>query len=96
MTIFAGLTTYCREGWLTGCLTVLETIWVITSIVLAVFVRQVAIVLAFVICFAAGYNIKKRFIDKNVEDTSAHPAYDTMKEENQNAGLGVTTDSLNV
>jgi hypothetical protein len=87
-----------REGWLTGCLTVLETIWVITSVLLAVFIRQVAIVLAIVICFAAGYNIKKRLIDKEdkVENTTSQPLYNTMNEENQKPGLGVTDEAVNV
>jgi hypothetical protein len=92
------LTTSHREGWLTGCLTVLETIWVITSIVLAVFIRQVAIVIAVAICFAAGYNIKKRFIDKEdkPEDSSSQ-AYNTMNEENnQKACSDVTPEAANV
>jgi hypothetical protein len=79
-------------------LTVLETIWVITSIVLAVFIRQVAVVLAVVICCAAGYNIKKRFIDKDdkAEEAAAHQAYNMMSEENQKVGSGVTSEAVNI
>ena len=68
----------------------------ISSIVLAVYVRQVAIVIAIIICFAAGYNIKKRFIDKEdkVEEAAEHPVYNTMDEENQNQSPGVVTAEI--
>ena len=59
----ANITTF-SEGWLTYCLTIIETMWVITTICIAVFIRQVAIVIAAIIVVAAGYNIKKRYIDK--------------------------------
>lgn len=83
---------------MTGCLTVLETIWVITSIVLAVFIRQIAVVIAVFICFAAVYNIKKRFIDKEdkIEGAADNPVYNTMDEENQQPPAGVAAEVVAV
>jgi hypothetical protein len=56
------------EGWLTYCLTVIETMWVVISLTLAIFVREIAIAFAIIICVTAGYNIKKRYIDRKKEE----------------------------
>lgn len=74
----------------------------ITSIVLAVFIRQVAIVIAIFICFAAGYNIKKRFLDKKKDDEAAEAtatgqqAYNTMDAENPAAVTVVAAEVVSV
>jgi Domain of unknown function (DUF4126) len=43
------------EGWLTGCLAVMETIWTTTTIFIVVFIQPVAIALAIVICGVAAF-----------------------------------------
>ena len=55
-------------GWLTNCLTILETMWVITSITVALFIRPIAIIVAAFICCGALFSIKRTFLDKH------HPA----------------------
>jgi hypothetical protein len=45
------------EGWLTGCLTIMETIWTISTIFIVLYIQSVAIVLAIVIGLAAGYGL---------------------------------------
>ena len=55
-------------GWLTNILTILETMWVITSITVALFIRPIAIVIAALICCGALFSVKRTFLDKN------HPA----------------------
>lgn len=68
----------------------------VTSIVLAVFIRQIAIFVAIAICFAAGYNIKKRFIDKEdkVEGATEHPMYNTMDEESPETPVVTTRATI--
>jgi hypothetical protein len=72
---------------LTNCLAVMETMWVCLSITLAVFIREVAVVIAAIICIAAGYNIQKHFFGKKGtneevgEGTSNERLYNTMDEE---------------
>lgn len=51
-------------GWLTNCLTVLETLWIVTTITVAVFIRPIAILIAVCICCGAIFSIKRNFIDK--------------------------------
>mmetsp|Transcript_45971 Transcript_45971/g.68409 ORF Transcript_45971/g.68409 Transcript_45971/m.68409 type:complete len:289 (-) Transcript_45971:137-1003(-) len=55
-------------GWLTACITVLEATWVICTITIALFIRPISIVIAGVIVFSLGYQIKKKFIDKEDEE----------------------------
>mmetsp|Transcript_32590 Transcript_32590/g.54591 ORF Transcript_32590/g.54591 Transcript_32590/m.54591 type:complete len:96 (+) Transcript_32590:381-668(+) len=56
--------------------------WVVISIVLAVFIREIAVFIAIVICFAAGFNLKKRFFDKE-EQGGEQALYNQMGEEQQ-------------
>jgi hypothetical protein len=52
-------------GWLTNCLTVLETMWIITSITMALFIRPIAIIIAAFICCGALFSIKRNLLDKH-------------------------------
>lgn len=52
-------------GWLTNCLTVLETMWIITSIAIALFIRPIAIITAAFICCGALFSLKRTFLDKH-------------------------------
>jgi Domain of unknown function (DUF4126) len=68
------------QGWLTGCLTVMETIWTISTIFIVLYIQPIAIVLAIVICLAAGYGvyrlilrIKKRRADAAAAGTQPQP-----------------------
>jgi Domain of unknown function (DUF4126) len=63
------------QGW---CLTVMETIWTISTIFIVLYIQPIAIVLAIVICLAAGYGvyrlilrIKKRRADAAVAAAAA-------------------------
>lgn len=76
-----------REGWLTNCLTVLESLWVIFTILLAIYIRQIAIVIAFFICLATGYNIQKRLIEKK---THSEIAAEYRTPQNESGGNGPT------
>ena len=51
-------------GWLTNCITVLETLWIVTTITVAIFIRPIAILIAVGICCGAVFSIKRNFIDK--------------------------------
>jgi hypothetical protein len=55
------------EGWLTNCLTVLETVWIVTTITMAIFFRPIAIFIAFCICCAGLYSFKRNYLDKRGE-----------------------------
>lgn len=63
----------------------METMWVCLSILLAIFIREVAIFIAAVICLGAGYNIKRRYVDAKEENgkqgTSDERLYSEMDEE---------------
>jgi len=54
-------------GWLTGILTVVEAGWCITTVTMAVFIRQISIFLAGVMVVGAGYVVKKKWWDKRHE-----------------------------
>lgn len=56
------------EGWLTNCLTVIETTWIVTTIIMSIFIRQIAILVAITICCAAMFSIKRNYIDKRQND----------------------------
>ena len=60
------------QGWLTGCMTILERIWCIFSIVVAVFVKPLAIVFAAVLCVGAATVIKRKYF----RDSSANEQED--------------------
>lgn len=49
------------EGWLTGCLTVMETIWTTSTIFIVIYIQPVAIAVAILICIAAGYGAYRIF-----------------------------------
>jgi Domain of unknown function (DUF4126) len=59
------------EGCLTNCITVLEYTWIGFSITLAVFIREVAVCIAILFCFAAVYVIKRRYVDKKTVEQIA-------------------------
>ena len=74
-------------GWLTGCLTVLEALWVIVSISIAIFIRPVAIIVgAFVVC-GALFSIKRNYLDKD-----QNTAMGDIPGSPVNASRGVTPD----
>eukprot|EP00978_Attheya_sp_CCMP212_P036681 scaffold168143_cov48-Attheya_sp.AAC.2 len=56
------------EGWLTNILTVLETIWTVTTVMIAVFFKPFAILFAGILLLASGWFIKKR-CSKKEQDT---------------------------
>jgi hypothetical protein len=56
------------EGWLTNCLTVIETTWIVTTIIMSIFIRQIAILVAITICCAAMFSIKRNYLDKRHND----------------------------
>jgi hypothetical protein len=55
------------EGWLTNILTVLETIWTVTTVMIAVFFKPFAILFAGILLIASGWFIKKRCSKKEQE-----------------------------
>ena len=58
------------QGWLTNVLTVIEATWCIITIILAIFIRPVAMFIAACILIAGAYNIKRRLVDRNKTSTS--------------------------
>lgn len=52
------------EGWLTNCLTILETTWIVTTITMAIFIRPMAIIIAAGMCCGALFSIKRNYWDK--------------------------------
>lgn len=65
------------EGWATGCLTILESIWTIGSIFLVIFIQPIAILIAIVLLVVAAYavyrfvqRIQKRRADNNNNNTT--------------------------
>ncbi|KAL3913538.1 MAG: hypothetical protein SGILL_006445, partial [Bacillariaceae sp.] len=68
------------------------TLWVVITICMAVFIRQLAIVFGAIIVIAAGYNIKKRYIDKKTpEQVAAEHGYGVMDEEAGIVAVSETT-----
>eukprot|EP00545_Synedropsis_sp_CCMP1620_P003365 CAMPEP_0119007070 /NCGR_PEP_ID=MMETSP1176-20130426/2748_1 /TAXON_ID=265551 /ORGANISM="Synedropsis recta cf, Strain CCMP1620" /LENGTH=261 /DNA_ID=CAMNT_0006959133 /DNA_START=39 /DNA_END=824 /DNA_ORIENTATION=- len=59
------------EGWLTNCLAVLEATWIVTTITMAIFIRQIAILVAITICCAAVFSIKRNYLDKRNKNDQA-------------------------
>lgn len=62
--LFKMLVRLIGEGWLTNILTVVEASWVLTTVLLAIFVKQIAILIAVFIAMAASYILKKKFWNK--------------------------------
>lgn len=60
------------EGWLTGCLTVMETVWTTSTIFIVIYIQPVAIVLAILICLAAAYGAYRVF--KRIQQRRANAA----------------------
>lgn len=59
---------------------------------MAVFIRQLAIVFGAIIVIAAGYNIKKRYIDKKEPaEIAAEHGYNVMDEEAAVVAVSETT-----
>ena len=58
-----GLT--CCAGICQPCITLVEVSIVCGGVLLAVFIRQIAIVTCGILLFAAGYAVYKKFIDKD-------------------------------
>lgn len=56
------------EGWLTNCLTIIETTWIVTTITLAIFIRQIAVIVACLMCTGAFFSIKRHYWDKRHDD----------------------------
>jgi hypothetical protein len=52
------------EGCLTNCLTILETLWIVLTILLAIYIRPIAIGVAIVLGCAAAFSFKRRIVDK--------------------------------
>lgn len=57
------------EGWLTNCLTVMETTWIVTTIIMSIFIRQIAIMVAITMCCAAAFSIKRNYFDRRAGQT---------------------------
>lgn len=51
------------EGWLTAVLTVLEASWCITTIIVAIFIRPIALFIAALICLGFAFNIKRHLFE---------------------------------
>eukprot|EP00173_Palmaria_palmata_P001155 Plantae.Rhodophyta-Palmaria_palmata.ctg16171.p1 GENE.Plantae.Rhodophyta-Palmaria_palmata.ctg16171~~Plantae.Rhodophyta-Palmaria_palmata.ctg16171.p1 ORF type:complete len:220 (-),score=40.84 Plantae.Rhodophyta-Palmaria_palmata.ctg16171:43-669(-) len=77
------------EGWLTGCLAILEDMWTICTVCMAIFIKPVSIVFAIVICLTAIYAIQRLYKkrkerrERNAESSSPRQAI-----EQPNAGGG--------
>jgi hypothetical protein len=62
------------EGWLTAVLTVLEATWCITTIIIAIFIRPIALFIAALICLGLAFNIKRHLFDgKTLPAVKAQP-----------------------
>jgi hypothetical protein len=74
-------------GWLTNCLTILETMWVVISIVIAVFIRPIAIIIAAFLCCGALLAIKRAFWkkQKNKPENSSTPIEGTQDTQDSDA-----------
>jgi Na+/H+ antiporter NhaB len=73
------------EGWLTGIITVLEVVWCIVTILLAVFVQPLAIVCAILLGAAAVMGIRRR--------QRQHHRDEMYKEGGDDETMHVTKDS---
>lgn len=74
------------EGWLTYCLTVIETTWCVLTILIAIFIRPVAIAIAATMIFAAIYGIAQTIRKRNernqerlVQQTTTTTTYGTAE-----------------
>lgn len=62
--LFKMLIRLLGEGCLTNCLTILETLWIISTIILAIYIRPIAIGVACILACAAAFSFKRRVMDK--------------------------------
>ena len=51
-------------GWLTSILTVAETTWTVTTVTMAIFIQQLAIVLAVIVIGGTTTVVKRKWWDK--------------------------------
>ena len=70
MHLFKMLVRLIGEGWLTNILTILETSWTITTVIMAIFIRQVAIVIAAGLLVAAVWHWKRKWQQHRNETTT--------------------------
>jgi Domain of unknown function (DUF4126) len=52
------------EGCCTNCLTILETSWIVSTIIMAIYIRPIAIGVAIILLCSAAYSFKRRVLDK--------------------------------
>lgn len=57
-------------GWLTNCLTVIETTFCIVAVTLSIYIRQVAIFLACLILVVSIFNLGRVLLDKRQQEKS--------------------------
>jgi Domain of unknown function (DUF4126) len=62
--LFKMLIRLLGEGCLTNCLTVLETLWIVSTILLAIYIRPIAIGVACILMCAGAFSFKRRILDK--------------------------------
>eukprot|EP00541_Cyclophora_tenuis_P004667 CAMPEP_0116562002 /NCGR_PEP_ID=MMETSP0397-20121206/11908_1 /TAXON_ID=216820 /ORGANISM="Cyclophora tenuis, Strain ECT3854" /LENGTH=275 /DNA_ID=CAMNT_0004088231 /DNA_START=188 /DNA_END=1015 /DNA_ORIENTATION=+ len=63
--VFKMLIRLIGEGWLTYCLTIIETTWCVTTILIALFIRPIAIAIAVAMIVAAVYGIIHTLYKRN-------------------------------
>lgn len=82
MHLFKMLVRLAGEGWFTQLLTVAEITYVVTTILLAVYIRPFAIVTGGFILMSSGYAFKRRYWDgrKQKDISQAEPASGTEDE----------------
>ena len=82
MHLFKMLVRLAGEGWLTQLLTVGEISFVVITILLATYIRPLAIATGGIILFASIYSFKRRYWDRRKEKDNIGNEADTDAEEN--------------
>jgi hypothetical protein len=86
------------EGCCTGCITMVEVTFVMTTVLISIYIQQVAIVIAVGLLCVAGYILKRKCIDKKQPDgapPAAAAAAASGATTTTTPGYGATTTTAN-
>jgi hypothetical protein len=84
------------EGCCTGCIAMVEVAFVTTTVLISIYIQQVAIVIALGLLCVAGYILKRKCIDKKQPDGPPAAATAAGAGGATTLGYGATTTTNNV
>jgi len=86
MHLFKMLVRLAGEGWLTQILTIGEITFVAATILIATYIRPMALITGGFIVFASGYSFKKRYMERRTIDEKEETEHNIVVSEDDHVG----------